>query len=262
MEFGKEAVAEHLAKNKIPKLDLIGAIDGMMDFNSKLDEIAKDIRDKKDNAIAMEFVKVIGGMLKENGVFAKIEECRDESIEMNMAANKIKVKYGVRIDGLDFSEHDKVFEDKIELLKNRIAEMEGEKKFLRMRCMEDAVDAFDRGSYGALTIVGRRGQLEAENEELKQRIAELESEKAEKPTKINLNDRVKVKLTPLGAEIYYNRFKKLNETCNKKVIEPHLPKVDTDGFTEFTLWDFMELYGKHIGMCKPNVIEPINIELC
>lgn len=77
---------------------------------------------------------------------------------------------------VDFSEHDKVFEDEIVKLENRILKMEGEKKYLRTRCMEDAVDAFDRGCYGALTIIGRRVHVEEENKKLKQRIAELESE--------------------------------------------------------------------------------------
>lgn len=164
MEFGREAVAEHLVKNNMPrfkdwKLDLSGAIDGMMDFNTKLDEIARDIRDKKDNAMAMEFVKVIGGMLVENGVSLKIEECRDESIEMNMAKNKIEVKYNARIDGLDFSEHDKPFED-------RIAKLEEE--LLR------ATKEIRQEKH-------KRELTEWERQESKQRIAELESEKSEKP---------------------------------------------------------------------------------
>ena len=181
MEFGREAVAEHLVKNKIPRFEDIkaglGAIDAVKDFGITLDKIAKDIRDKKDNVVAMEFTKCIGELLKKNGVVPKMTEYT-RNFETD---NTFETRYGVSIDELDFSEHDKVFEDRIKLLKERIEEMEGEKKFLRMRCMEDAVDAFDRGSFGALTIVGRRGALEAENKILKQRIAELESEKSEKP---------------------------------------------------------------------------------
>ena len=45
----------------------------------------------------------------------------------------------------------------------------------------------------------------------------------------------------------------------KKHLQSSLPKVDENGYTEFQLWHFMELYGKHIGMCKPNVIEPLDI---
>lgn len=104
-----------------------------------------------------------------------------------------------------------------------------------------------------------------ENTALKQRIAELECEKSKKPEKINLNDRVKVKLTPLGVEIYYHQYDDLNKIIKENggtQLEPRMPQIDKDGYTEFTFHHFINLYGEHIGMCKPNVIEPINIELC
>lgn len=186
MEFGREVVCEHLVKNNMPRfkdweLDLSGAIDGMMDFNTKLDEIARDIRDKKENAMAMEFVKVIGGMLAQNGVSLKIEECRDENIEMNMAKNKIEVKYNVRIDGLNFSEHDKPFEDEIGKLKGQIVEY-----------LHDINELFD------------------ENKELKQRIAELESEKSENCEKETISDDSRP-----SAEWYENRYQQDCITINR-----------------------------------------------
>lgn len=186
MEFGREAVAEHLVKNNMPrfkdwKLDLSGAIDGMKDFNTKLDEIARDIRVKKDNAMAMEFVKVIGGMLVQNGVSLKIEECRDEKIEMNMAKNKIEVKYNVRIDGLDFSAHDKPFEDEIAKLET-LLQKQGE--FLDMKNLQ--ID------------------------ELKQRIAELESEKSENFEKEAISDDARP-----SAEWYENRYQQDCITINR-----------------------------------------------
>lgn len=253
MEYGKELVAEHLVKNKMPKLDLGGAIDGMMDFNSKLDEIAKDIRDRKDNAMAMEFVKVIGEMLEQNGVSVKIEEYSDKT----MGTNKIEVKYGVRLVGIDFSEHDMELQNEIEKLKAEISA-------IRRTCLsETELHLFDAKSFYRLRIISKDAMKDTIA--LKQRIAELESEKAEKPTKINLNDRVKVKLTPLGAEIYYHQYDDLNKSIKANggtQLEPRMPRIDKDGYTEFTLHHFINLYGEHIGMCKPNVIEPINIELC
>ena len=80
--------------------------------------------------------------------------------------------------------------------------------------------------------------------------------------KINLNDTIKVKLTPYGAEIYYKQFDKLNKQYEKEICKPHMPQIDKDGYTEFQLWHFIELYGEHIGMCKPNVIDPIEFVLC
>jgi hypothetical protein len=79
---------------------------------------------------------------------------------------------------------------------------------------------------------------------------------------INLNDVIKVKLTPLGADIYYHQYDQLNKDYQRVVIEPHLPKVDEKGYTKFQLHQFMELYGEHIGIAKPNVIEPLDIILC
>ena len=120
-------------------------------------------------------------------------------------------------------------------------------------------------------------QLMEVEKESQERIAELESELEVKDNllkiknglcedngtaKINLNEIVKVKLTPLGAEIYYKQFDELNKECGREICKPHMPQIDKDGYTEFQLWHFIELYGEHIGMCKPNVIEPLDIVYC
>ena len=120
-------------------------------------------------------------------------------------------------------------------------------------------------------------QLMEVEKESQERIAELESELEVKDNllkiknglcednetaKINLNEMVKVKLTPLGAEIYYKQFDELNKECGREICKPQMPQIDKDGYTEFQLWNFIELYGQHIGMCKPNVIEPLDIVYC
>ena len=120
-------------------------------------------------------------------------------------------------------------------------------------------------------------QLMEVEKESQERIAELESELEVKDNllkiknglcedngtaKINLNEMVKVKLTPLGAEIYYKQFDELNKQCGREICKPQMPRIDKDGYTEFQLWHFIELYGEHIGMCKPNVIEPLDIVYC
>ena len=83
--------------------------------------------------------------------------------------------------------------------------------------------------------------------------------------KINLNDTIKVKLTDHGKEIYYHRHDRLIEHIRyhgiEPTIKPSFPKEDDEGKTKFQLWDFIELYGEHIGMGKPNVIEPLDIEV-
>ena len=100
--------------------------------------------------------------------------------------------------------------------------------------------------------------------DLTNQIAEIESELKTKDNiqKINLNETIKVKLTPYGAEIYYKQFDELNKNYGREICNPQMPRIDKDGYTKFQLWHFMELYGEHIGMCKPNVIEPLDIVYC
>ena len=76
---------------------------------------------------------------------------------------------------------------------------------------------------------------------------------------INLNETVKVKLTDFGKDIFYHQCDFINERCGKEVIKPSFPKADGDGYTSFQLWEFIELYGEHIGIGKKNVIEPLEI---
>ena len=87
-------------------------------------------------------------------------------------------------------------------------------------------------------------------------------EKKDNIQKINLNEIIKVKLTPYGAEIYYKQFDELNKQYGRQICKPLMPRIDKDGYTEFQLWQFIELYGKHIGMCKPKFIEPLEIVYC
>lgn len=219
-----------------------------MDIEIQIEKIAKDIRDREDKELALAFTNVVGSLLRENGVFVKTSRNIFET-DKECDKNKyiIKKEYGISIDGFDFTEHDKVFEDKIELL-NRNLNLQKDKRR----------EAEIERNY----LAERFNQLKDENDELKQRIAELESKETEKPTKINLNETIKVKLTPYGAEIYYKQFDELNKQHGRQICKPQMPRIDKDGYTEFQLWHFIELYGQHIGMCKPNVIKPLDIVYC
>lgn len=75
--------------------------------------------------------------------------------------------------------------------------------------------------------------------------------------RINLNEVVKVKLTDLGKDIYYHRYDEFNRQHGRIVCKPSFPKVDAEGYTKFQLWHFMEIYGEHMGLTKPNVIMPL-----
>ena len=76
---------------------------------------------------------------------------------------------------------------------------------------------------------------------------------------INLNDFIKVKLNDRGKDIFYHRFDEIIEQFPRIGLEPHMPKVDENGYTMFQIWEFMELYGVHIGMAKPSVLESMDV---
>lgn len=182
-----------------------------------------------------------------------------DEITQALGINGVYVSVGLtnkemHLNKLDFSEHDKAFEDKIARLessyhrhRSKICDLENENHKLKQRIAE---------------LEDKIGDRDEINRCLREQIVELESKETEKPTKINLNDRIKVKLTPLGVEIYYHQYDELNKQIKErggKQLEPRMPEIDKDGYTKFTLWNFMELYGEHMGMCKKNVIEPLDI---
>ena len=69
--------------------------------------------------------------------------------------------------------------------------------------------------------------------------------------KFNLNSTIKVRLKPEGVDMFYHRYDDLIEKGLIK--ERRMPKIDKDGYTEFQMWQFMNLYGEDtwIGMCPP-----------
>ena len=207
-----------------------------MDFESKLEKIVKDIRDREDKELALAFTNVIGPLLRDNGVVVKTSRYEFET-DNETDKNKyiIKKEYGVSFDGLDFTEHDKKFKDEIKQLESELSDVQKSADEYYNKCID-------------LT-----NQIEKLKSELKTK---------DNIQKINLNETIKVKLTPYGAEIYYKQFDELNKQRGREICKPHMPRIDKDGYTEFQLWHFIELYGQHIGMCKPNVIEPLDIVYC
>lgn len=223
-------------------------------YGLDIEAIVKDIRERQDNAIAMEFTKCIGELLKKNGVVPRLME-----YTRNFETDKtFETRYGVSITELDFSEHDKMLGGKIASLEEKVGYYKDSLSRVEKNC----------------------DKLHHENKELKQRIAELEDEcgdkgeinrclreqifeleKEGKVKKINLNDHIKVKLTPLGADIYYHQYDEIKGDYPKieKYLTNKLPRVDNEGYTEFQLHHFIELYGGYIGVGKKNVIEPLDI---
>lgn len=139
---------------EFPKVDLSGVNEAMENLNASLEKFAEDIQKRKDNAMAMEFTRVICDLLKENGVTVQMTEIKEE----NHATNKFEVKYGFAFTGFDFSEHDKkVTEEKdkkIEELERENNSLKERFSLLRTRCKPGIENDFDKWLYGKLAIVG------------------------------------------------------------------------------------------------------------
>ena len=184
-----------------PKFDLGDLTEPMSNMDRLFDNIAKDIRERQDNAIAMEFTKCIGELLKKNGVTPKITKYTHE----NVKEHSIEQLYGVSIDELDFSEHDKVFEDKIVTLEEELKEWIAEAREIKKNRAEQLKSV--RKAVEPYVDIGHMHETIAE---LKQRIAELESKESVKPMRIEFHADNGEMLTPLeiaNSLINQNTFK-------------------------------------------------------
>ena len=96
-----------------------------MDFESQIEKIVKDIRDREDREMALAFTNVVCSLLRENGVFVKTSRYEFET-DNETDKNKyiIKKEYGISIDGLDFTEHDKKFKDEIRKLESELSDVQ------------------------------------------------------------------------------------------------------------------------------------------
>ena len=184
-KFDKEIEIPNISLGNINKAlkELNGITNEMLNpFDSVFDEMVKDIRDRQDNVIAMEFTKCIGELLRKNGVVPKMTEYT-RNFETDKA---FETRYGVSIDELDFTEHDKVFEDKYKVLKE-----EYDKKCKDYKSVSGLLSTYQQENEALkkriieLENFSCQAEQETESlvEKLKQRIAELESKEDEKPTK-------------------------------------------------------------------------------
>lgn len=165
----------------------------MKEIEINLDKIAQDIRERKDNDIAIEFTKCIGELLRKNGVVPKITEVKIGGT-FDKDRNVIEERYGVLIDGLDFSEHDKQFKERIGFLTRKNEALFDEKQELKQRIEElesRKTESFDKvpdsitiDGYKCKIINTERGLyisrdeiysiIDKEKEPLKQKCKELE----------------------------------------------------------------------------------------
>lgn len=78
--------------------------------------------------------------------------------------------------------------------------------------------------------------------------------------KLNWNTLVKVRLNDYGEDLYIRHFSFPLDARNG---EYHivLPHIDEDGLAEMPLWEFMQVFGEHIGWSSLNFTNDINFYL-
>ncbi len=144
----------------------------MKSFEDVIDEIIANMDKQREKAKTKAFVTDISMMLRENGVIPMMTEVTAE-IDSDDA---LKTAFGCRLEKLDFSEHDKVFEDNIAELKKDyktaselLGKYQQENESLKKRIVElENFSCQAEQETGSLV------------EKLTQRIDELESKEAEK----------------------------------------------------------------------------------
>lgn len=82
-----------------------------------MDKICKDILKQKNNAMAMEFTRIIRDLLKRYGVYV---HCTETKFGEKITENSIEEQYGIVFDSMDFSQNDKEFTDKIEEMQSEV----------------------------------------------------------------------------------------------------------------------------------------------
>ena len=73
---------------------------------------------------------------------------------------------------------------------------------------------------------------------------------------VNINDKIKVKLTAKGQEILDETMRQNLKKCRlTEVCNPYKDYPDAEGYTEFQLWNFMSIFGSHFFCGAPCYIE-------
>lgn len=77
----------------------------------------------------------------------------------------------------------------------------------------------------------------------------------------NINTTVRVKLTDHGREIYCSNHNELIQKCLDSGYPAHVAyepiKEDSQGWSEWQLWQLMATFGKHIDVCENNPFDTI-----
>ena len=147
-----------------------------------IDEMADDISRQAREAKEKALIEKLPAKLKENGVNLCITECRCEG----NSVEELRFVFG--IDRLDFSEHDKVFEDKIARLEEELKEWRAEAREIKknrdeqLKSFRKAVEPYVDILHMHETIAELKqhiDELKSKNESLNQSINEITTSRSE-----------------------------------------------------------------------------------
>jgi hypothetical protein len=74
----------------------------------------------------------------------------------------------------------------------------------------------------------------------------------------NINETVKVRLTKYGKELYKKQWVDFWNSVGRLEENPYTPpEEDENGYVQFQMWDLMEKFGNHCGLCRELAFETV-----
>ena len=74
----------------------------------------------------------------------------------------------------------------------------------------------------------------------------------------NINETVKVRLTKYGKELHKQQWEDFWNSVGRLKEFPYTPPIeDENGYVQFQMWDLMEKFGNHCGLCKELAFETV-----
>lgn len=116
-----------------------------------MNKITRDILEQKNNAMAMEFTRIICDLLKRYGVYV---HCTETKLSEKITHNSIEEKYGIVFDNMDFSQHDKEFADKIEELQSEVDKCQKVYEATKKDC-DRQIEEYEKKIFGLEKYAGR-----------------------------------------------------------------------------------------------------------
>jgi hypothetical protein len=74
----------------------------------------------------------------------------------------------------------------------------------------------------------------------------------------NINETVKVRLTKYGKELHKKQWVDFWNSVGRLNENPYTPpEEDENGYVQFQMWDLMEKFGNHCGLCRELAFETV-----